>query len=167
MVRILGSLLCCFLLATPAWAVDRYYIGSSDGIDVLQRAQAHAVVLGHIPRLTDVKIIQKKRAWWKVRTVGYTTPEISGWVPSGAVRKRYRATVAEKTSNSFFSGLSSLFHRNTAGGQKTAVLGVRGLDEEGNAAGGKANMVAVEWMEGLGVSNADVAAFVEQGRLNP
>lgn len=147
-------------------AGEGYYIGSKDGVDLLKEPNAAAAVAGHLDRLTDVKVIQKKRAWWKVDSLNIS-PKKSGWVPSGAVRKRYQRTAIKKASNSFFSGLSSFFHREDSGSQKTAVLGVRGLDEEGNAAGGRANTEAVKWMEGLQVSDADIDRFVEQGRLNP
>jgi len=133
--------------------------------DVLDQPQARDEVVGHLTRLTDVKVIQKKRAWWKVSTIR-VSPKVSGWVPSGAVRKRYQQTAAKKASSSFFSGLSSFFHHDS-NTQKTAVLGVRGLDEEGGAAKGKANVAGVEWMEKLNVSATDLATFVEQGRLNP
>jgi len=166
MVRLLTLVIFSLLFPATVMAADQYYIGSRDGVNVVAQPKVRANVTGHLDRLTDVKITQKKRAWWKVSTIK-VSPKVSGWVPSGAVRKRYQASVAEKSSNSFFSGLSSFFHRDAAGGQKTAVLGVRGLDEEGNAASGKANVAAVEWMEKLDVSSSDVAAFIEQGRLNP
>ncbi|MDX8408282.1 MAG: hypothetical protein R8L58_07845 [Mariprofundaceae bacterium] len=165
MVRLLSVILFSLLFPATAMAADQYYIGSSNGVDVLAKPGAGADVTGHLDRLTDVKIIQKKRAWWKVSTIR-VSPKVSGWVPSGAVRKRYQRTAEKKASGSFFSGLSSFFHQDS-NTQKTAVLGVRGLDEEGNAAKGKANLAGVEWMEKLDVPDADLATFVEQGRLNP
>ncbi|HKI61507.1 MAG TPA: SH3 domain-containing protein [Mariprofundaceae bacterium] len=166
MIRIIGLILVCSLFPAAAMAADSYYIGLRDGVDVRDRPAAQASVLGHLPRLTDVRLIKTDRAWSKISSLHVSRP-LTGWVPSGAVRKRYQPSAAQKSSNSFFSGFSSWFNRDTTGGQQTAVLGVRGLDEEAGASTGQASEAGVAWMEKLGVSNSDVAAFVEQGGLNP
>ena len=88
-------------------------------------------------------------------------------MPEGAIRKRYQASDIEK-KKSMFSGISSLF-RSPADTRKTAVLGARGLEEEGAllkpAGGVDKNMV--RWMEGLHVNDSEVAAFILEGDLNP
>jgi len=166
MQRLIGFFLLFFFLPGLTWAADQYYIGSADGVDVREQPAAQAAVLGHLPRLADVKLIKNDRAWSKVSSL-HVSESITGWVPSGAVRKRYQQTAVQKSSRSFFSGMSSWFNRDTTGGQQTAVLGVRGLDEGGDAASGQANVAGVEWVEQLGVSSADVATFVDKGGLNP
>ena len=55
--------------------------------------------------------------------------------------------------------------------QKTAVLGVRGLEDSGTAsaemaATEKANRI-VEWMDTLNVPDEEVAFFIDEGDLNP
>jgi hypothetical protein len=166
MQQLIGIILLSLFLPTLSWAADQYYIGFRDGVDVRDQPAARASVLGHLPRLTDIRLIKTDRAWSKVSSVHASKP-LTGWVPSGAVRKRYQPTAVQKSSNSFFSGLSSWFNRDTTGGQQTAVLGVRGLDEEASASTGQASEAGVAWMEKLSVPNSDVAAFVEQGGLNP
>jgi len=167
----LTSLLLAFVLAivmaTPALAADNesYYIGSRSGSDVYVYPRTSAEKLGHLKRKTDVKVLEKRRGWWKVKTSGLK-PEVSGWVYQSTVNKRYQATTTKKSS--FFSGFSSLF-RSSEPQQKTAVLGVRGLEEEGGAtrkADAKARE-AVKWMDSLIIKNRDVAAFIEEGDLNP
>ncbi len=158
----LWMLLVCCLLPAPAWAADDYYIGASRGADVLAAPQADAAVVGHLERLSEVRVLERQRAWWNIEAA-----DVRGWVPAGAVRKRHQPGRAEKAGNSVLEGLSSLFHRDDPAGRKTAVLGVRGLDEETGAVRGRANVAAVEWMERLTVSDAEIARFIEQGRLNP
>ncbi len=154
------------LVSAPAMAADEFYIGSGGGADVYRLPKPGAERIGHLDRLTGVRVIQKKRNWWKVRTL-HVDPAISGWVHAGAVRKRYTPSAASRTKSSFLAGLSSFFHRSEPNQQQTAVLGVRGLEDEGNAAKGRSNRAGVRWMEGLAVSDADIAAFIDEGRLNP
>jgi len=162
----LGSLL------APAFAAadeEDYYIGARNGADVLAAPRTGAGVVGHLERMTDVRVIKKQRAWWKIETVNEAAA-LQGWVREGAVRKRYRPSARKKASSSVFAALSSIFGR-PAPKQQTAVLGVRGLEDEGgDVADRQAHQSAketVRWMEGLRVTNEEVADFIREGDLNP
>lgn len=155
------------LPATAAGEED-YYIGARDGADLFSQPRASAEKLAHLPRKTDVNVLEKRRGWWKVERIG-VTPEQAGWVYESVVNKRYSSAVnGNDGGTSFLSGFSSLF-RTEPKQDKTAVLGVRGLDEENGAtaqADAKAKE-AVSWMDSLAVNNADLDAFIEEGDLNP
>ncbi|MDQ7010564.1 MAG: SH3 domain-containing protein [Mariprofundaceae bacterium] len=161
----------CVLLAPAFAATDEegYYIGARNGVDVLAAPRTGSKVMGRLERMTDVRVVKKQRAWWKIETIhGY--PALQGWVREGAVRKRYQPSARKKTSSSVFAALSSIFGR-PAPKQQTAVLGVRGLEDEGgDIASQQARQSAkesVRWMEGLSVSNEEVADFIREGDLNP
>jgi len=154
-------------LAIPAMAADQvYYIGPHDGVDLRLRPDNRAAISNHFPHKTEVKIIKRDRNWAKIQILDHTA--IRGWVPAGAVRKS--STVTPSTSSSsFFSSFTSLF-RQSPQQQKTAVLGVRGLEGGGGAADKEASEKAVrivEWMDTLNVPPNEVASFVKDGNLKP
>jgi len=163
------ALLVIFLLGLlPALTASagEYYIGPRAGADLLQSPHSGAGVIQHLPRLADVTVLKKRHAWWNVEASGDGGP-VSGWIPAGAVRKRYRP---RHSSTAFVSNLSSFFSmfRRPAASRQTAVLGVRGLGDEAKLGkASKASMSAVKWMEGLRVGNDEVASFVREGDLNP
>jgi len=145
-----------------------YYIGARSGADVFESPNKRAEVTAHLPRKNSVTVLQKRRNWWKVESA-IGKQKITGWVFEGAVRKRYRAAKAKKKS-SFLSGFASYF-RSPEPPQKTAVLGVRGLEDigaksAGRAATERANKI-VKWMDTLNVPDDAVAAFIDEGDLNP
>lgn len=141
-----------------------YYVGAYDGIDVKRSPTIDASTIVHLNRLRNVRIEARERSWARIATVN--APHVSGWVPDGALRQRYEPSKTHHSTSSFFSGLAALF-----GGSddetKTAVLGVRGLDNEGSLGNKLAPAAQVKWMEGLHVSDREIADFVHQGRLNP
>lgn len=160
------------VLLAPAFAATdegSYYIGVRNGVDVLAAPRTGAKVIGRLERMTDVRVVKKQRAWWKIETIN-AAPALQGWVREGAVRKRYQPSARKKASSSVFAALSSIFGR-PAPKQQTAVLGVRGLEDEGgDVAGQQAHQAAketVHWMEGLSVSDEEVADFIREGNLNP
>jgi len=158
----------CLLLvagATGAQAADNgSYIGASQGVDVHSSPSTGAQVTGHLDRLTDVKVLQRTRGWAEIEVA--QPKYLRGWVIEGAVRQRYQPSSSQRAKSSFFSSFARLFGGNEPQ-QQTAVLGVRGLDEEGNATGTARNARAVQWMESLRVSQDEVDRFVREGRLNP
>lgn len=152
--------------ATAQAAEDGYYIGAYHGIDVKRSPSGEAATVAHLNRLRDVRIEARERSWARIATV--EAPHVSGWVPQGALRQRYEAPKANHSStSSFFSGLAALFGGGDEDTTKTAVLGVRGLDNEGQLGDKAAPAAEVKWVEGLHVSNKEIADFVRQGRLNP
>ena len=156
------------LLSAAAQAVaaesGSHYIGATRGTDVHSSPSTSASVLTHLDRLTDVKVLKRQRGWAEIEV---SQPKrLQGWVIEGAVRQRYQPSRTQKAKSSFFSSFARLFGGNEPQ-QQTAVLGVRGLDEEGNATGSARNMKAVKWMEGLNVSQDEVNRFIRDGRLNP
>jgi len=160
-------LLLCGLLGAanaPAAEDGGYYIGSYRGIDVMASPSAGAVTVGHLQRLRSVRIGTRQRSWMRITTVD--APHVSGWVPVGAVRQRYEPPETHHSTSSFFAGLAALF-RSHDNETETAVLGVRGLDNEGQLGNRIAPAEAVRWVESLHVSDREVADFVRQGRLNP
>ncbi len=162
------ALLLCF--SGIAQADDAsYYIGPRSGADLYASPNKRAEVTAHLPRKSSVKVLQKRRNWWKVETLD-AKEKRSGWVFEGAVRKQYKPSKAKKGSSSFFSGFASYF-RSPEPAQKTAVLGVRGLEDDGSgsaerAATERANHL-VKWMDTLNVPDDEVDAFIEEGDLNP
>lgn len=158
-------LLCCLLApAAGSAAEDGYYVGAYQGIDVKQSPSSTSSTVAHLERLRSVRIEEHQRSWARISTVN--PPHVGGWVPEGALRQRYEPVRTHRSSSSFFSGLAALF----GGGEsdtKTAVLGVRGLDNEGSLGNRMAPAEAVKWVEGLHVSDKEVADFVRQGGLNP
>jgi len=166
-MRLLIPTLLLLLFSNPAMAAeDRYYISPRDGVDLRLTPNNNAKVSGHLSRKTDVKIIDSRRNWRKVRSLDHKG--LVGWIPEGAIRKRYEATTTKKRS-SFLSGFSALF-RSPEPAQKTAVLGVRGLEDEGAANADQATEQAnkaVKWMDTLNVPDREVAAFIDEGNLNP
>lgn len=146
---------------------DSYYIGPRGGADVFATPNKRAEVTSHLTRKTSVKILQKRKNWRKIETIDKR--KVTGWVFEGAVRKRYK-TVKSSKKSSFMSSFTSFF-RSPEPTHKTAVLGVRGLEDDGaaraeRAATKRANKL-VKWMDTLNVEEGAVAAFVEEGDLNP
>lgn len=162
---ILGAIIC--FACSPASAAENgsYYIGATRGADVHASPSTSARVVTHLDRLTDVRVLQRQRGWAEVEVA--QPGKVRGWVIEGAVRQRYQPTQTQKAKSSFFSSFARLFGGGEPQQQQTAVLGVRGLDEEGNATGSARNMKAVQWMEGLNVSQDEVNRFIREGRLNP
>ncbi len=156
------------LSGTALAGSDSYYIGARSGADVFASPNKQAEITAHLPRKRPVMILQKRRNWWQIETIG-TTNKVTGWVFEGSVRKRYQTTYSKKSS-SFLSGFASLF-RSPEAPKKTAVLGVRGLDD--NSTGKTAKETTehakkmVKWMDTLHVENEAVATFIDEGDLNP
>jgi len=162
-----------FLLSAPLWAADQYYIGSRHGIDLFKKPDMHAEILLHLHRMQDVQFIRTKRSWSKIQII-QAEEKITGWVPAGSVRHRYNAATAKNAAPTLFSGFSSWFHRDKPAQGKTAVLGVRGFEDEDRSQTAseprsKEEMMLqdTQWIEALRVPDSDVAAFVQQGDLNP
>ncbi|HKI62712.1 MAG TPA: hypothetical protein VKA31_10500 [Mariprofundaceae bacterium] len=175
MLRLCAVMLVFSLVAAPAWAVDKaqYYIGSRGGADLLKYPDMHAVPVAHLPRMAAIKLIETKQSWSKIQAI-QSDSKAEGWVPAGVVVKRYNPAAAQNKAPAMFSGFSSWFHRNEVNQQKTAVLGVRGLEGEGQeqAESGQAGKKVplpndAEWVESLQVSDQDVDVFIQQGDLNP
>jgi len=165
-MRTLAGLFVFILLPGLAASAGEYYIGPRAGADLLQSPRSSAEVLQHLPRLTDVTVLKKRRSWWKVEVSAHRDTPLSGWIFAGAMRKRYQPKHSVSAFASNISSFFSMFRRPAK--QQTAVLGVRGLEDEaklGKAT--KASMNVVKWMEGLRVNNAEVAKFVREGDLNP
>ncbi|HKI60448.1 MAG TPA: hypothetical protein VKA23_05390 [Mariprofundaceae bacterium] len=167
-MRLLLSITLLLLFAIPASAAEEtYYIGPEKGVDLRLRPENRAAVSGHFDHKTEVKILKRDRNWAKVQTLDYTA--IRGWVPAGAVRKSSTQST-RSSSPSFLSSFTSLF-RSSDPEQKTAVLGVRGLDSgDGSVTDKKAGKKAlkiVEWMDTLNVPDGEVTAFVKEGDLKP
>jgi hypothetical protein len=157
------------LMVTPALAAGgNYYIGPNDGVDLRLRPDIKASVSGHLDRKTEVEVIKRDRNWTKIQTADHRG--IRGWVPSGAVRKS-STTTSSGSSSSFFSSFASIFRSSKPQEQKTAVLGVRGLEsgdaETADKKAGEKALQIVEWMDTLKVPDSEVAAFVEKGKLKP
>jgi len=168
-MRLLISTLLILLFSMPALAAEgNYYVGPSDGVDLRLRPEMKAPVSDHLDRKTAVKIIKRDRNWAKIQTTDYK--RLRGWVPAGAIRKG-SGTASSSSSSSFLSSFTSLFRSSGPQDQKTAVLGVRGLEGgDANVANKKASAKAVqivEWMDTLNVPEGEVAAFVEKGHLKP
>ena len=168
MMRLLISITLLLLFAIPASAAEEgYYIGPQDGVDLRLAPRTNAAVSGHFDYKTQVEIIKRDRNWTKIQTLGHTA--IRGWVPAGAVRKNSTQST-RSSSSSFLSSFTSLF-RSSDPEQKTAVLGVRGLDSGDGAVtdkkAGKKALQVVDWMDTLNVPEDEVAAFVKKGGLKP
>ncbi len=168
-MRILISISLLLLFAIPAAAAgNNYYIGPQDGVDLRLAPRNKAAVSGHLSYKTEVAIINRERNWTKIQTLGHNA--IKGWVPAGAIRKSSRPTSSRSSSSSFFSSFTSMF-RSSDPEQKTAVLGVRGLEGgDGKAADSKAgakSVQIVEWMDTLNVPENEVASFIKEGHLKP
>ena len=162
----IATLLCCLLGAAHAPAAeDGYYIGAYHGIDVKQSPSDESATVAHLERLRSVRIDERERSWARIETVN--PPHVGGWVPEGALRQRYVPPETHRASSSFFSGLAALFGGGGETDTKTAVLGVRGLENEGALGDRVAPAEAVQWVETLHVSDKEVADFVRQGGLNP
>jgi len=168
-MRLIMTTLLMFGLSGIALADDAaYYIGARSGADVFASPNKRAEVTAHLPRMSSVTILQKRRNWWKVKTID-ARQEVSGWVFEGSVRKRYKSAKAKKKS-SFFTGFASMF-RSPEPPRKTAVLGVRGLEDDGTASAERAATKSankmVKWMDTLNVEDGAVEAFIDEGDLNP
>jgi len=166
-MRTLAMLFVLVLLPGLTASAGEYYIGPRAGADLLQAPRSSATVIRHLPRLTNIIVIRKRRSWWKAEVSTDHGSPMTGWISAGAIRKQYRP---KRTTSAFASGMSSFFSmfRRPPTRQQTAVLGVRGLEDEAKL--GKANktsMNAVKWMEGLRVGSAEVSKFVREGDLNP
>jgi len=165
-MRTLAMLFVLVLLPGLAASAGEYYIGPRAGTDLLQAPRSNADVIQHLPRLMDVTVVKKRRSWWKVKVSAGHDSSATGWISAGAIRKRYQP---KRTVSAFASNISSFFSmfRRPPTGQ-TAVLGVRGLEDEAKLGkANKASMNVVKWMESLRVGNAEVARFVHEGDLNP
>ncbi|MDX8403248.1 MAG: hypothetical protein R8K54_02430 [Mariprofundaceae bacterium] len=167
LLSILGFSAPCFSGTTLAGG-DSYYIGARAGADVFESPNKRANVTTHLTRKTSVKILQKRRGWRKIETEDEA--KVTGWVFEGAVRKRYQSAKSSKKS-SFLSSFTSFFLRSPEPTHKTAVLGVRGLEDNSVASTKReatehANTM-VQWMDTLNVGDDAVNAFVEEGDLNP
>jgi len=166
-MRLLISLLLLMLMATPAIAAGgSYYIGPDDGVDLRLAPRNRAAVSGHLDSKTAVEIIKRDRNWAKVMTTDHKG--IKGWVPAGAVRKNV-SKASSGSSSSFFSSFTSIF-RSSPTNQKTAVLGVRGLesgDGQDNTKASAQSIQIVEWMDTLNVPQDEVASFIKEGELKP
>lgn len=160
-------LLLFMIFVSPASAAEaNYYISPRDGVDLRLAPRNNATVSGHLPFKTDVEVVDKQRNWSKVKTLDYKA--VVGWVPEGAIRKRFTPS-SSGSKSSFFSSFASMF-RSQEQPQQTAVLGVRGLEGGEKATSkdaGEQAIKAVEWMDTLHVPQSDVAAFVKEGDLNP
>ncbi|MDX8406878.1 MAG: hypothetical protein R8L58_00675 [Mariprofundaceae bacterium] len=120
-----------------------------------------------------MKFIRTKRSWSKVQIIR-AEEKLTGWVPAGAVRHRYNPATAKNAAPALFSGFSSWFHRDKPAQAKTAVLGVRGFEDEERSRTASEPQSKEEimrkdsqWIESLRVPDSDVAAFIQQGDLNP
>jgi len=166
-MRILAMLFVLVLLPGLTASAGEYYIGPRAGADLLQAPRSSADVIQHLPRLTDITVIKKRRSWWKVKVSAGLESPVTGWISAGAIRKQYQP---KRTVSAFASNISSFFSmfRRPPTRQQTAVLGVRGLEDEAKLGKvNKASMNTVKWMEGLRVGNAEVSKFVREGDLNP
>jgi len=166
MLRTFTLLISLIILPGLATAASDYYVGIRTGVDLLKKPNSSSKIIQHLPRLTDVEIVAKRRTWQKIKVTIDKKNSLQGWVPVGAIRKRYQP----KHTNSSPSAMSSflVFFKPKNTDRKTAVLGVRGLDSEANL--GKASqssMDMVSRMEALQVSPQDVTNFVHDGDLNP
>lgn len=157
---LLGTL----LLALPGKAeeVADFYIVTRGGTDLLAQPHRGAAVIAHLPRLSPVVPGKRRRNWRQIQA-RVQEQTLSGWVPEGAVRQRYRAE-KKKSALGMAGVLSWLDNRPE---RQTAVLGVRGLEEEGASTGGRSDMAALGWVEGQAPSEAEVEAFILEGDLNP
>lgn len=170
-MRRIPVLIAILLLAGTAQAAEsEYYIGPRAGADVFGAPSTQAAKVAHLDRLTAVRIDKKLHTWWHIITI-HQTPVVRGWVAAGVVRQRYQPSTASRKRSSFFSGFASLFgYGNDSSTETTAVLGVRGFEEEKGAtaaAGGRNATAAVQWMETLHVSPQEEDAFIREGDLNP
>ncbi|MDQ6957488.1 MAG: hypothetical protein Q9M24_00065 [Mariprofundaceae bacterium] len=166
-MRTLAILFVLVLLPGLTASAGEYYIGPRAGADLLQAPRSSADVIQHLPRLTNITVIRKRRSWWKAEVSTDHGSPITGWISAGAIRKQYQPKRATSALASSISSFFSMFRRPPTGKQ-TAVLGVRGLENEAKL--GKANKVSmntVKWMEGLRVGNTEVSKFVREGDLNP
>ena len=168
-MRLLISITLLLLFAIPASATEEtYYIGPENGVDLRMRPENRAALTGHFDHKTEVKILKRDRNWTKIQTLDYTA--IRGWVPAGAVRKSLNSSSTRSSSSSFLSSFTSLF-RSSNQEQKTAVLGVRGLEGGDGVAtdkkAGKEALQVVDWMDTLNVPESEVATFIKEGDLKP
>ena len=169
MMRRLILLVALLLFTIPVYAAEEgYYIGPEDGVDLRLDPRTSAAISGHFDHMHQVKILKRDRNWIKVQTLDYTA--IRGWVPAGAVRKSSAPQPTKSAASVFFSSFTSMF-RTSDPEQKTAVLGVRGLDSgDGSATdikAGKKSLQVVDWMDTLNVPQGEVAAFIKEGNLKP
>lgn len=169
MMRLLISMLFLLLLTIPASAAEEgYYIGPEQGVDLRLAPRTTAAISDHFDHKHQVKILKRDRNWIKVQTLDYTG--IRGWVPAGAVRKSSGSQPTRSAASTFFSSFTSMF-RTSDSEQKTAVLGVRGLDSgDGSATdikAGKKSLKIVDWMDTLNVPEGEVTAFIKEGELKP
>lgn len=157
------------LLSQSAYAAgEGYYIGPEDGVDLRLAPRTNAAISDHFEHKHQVKILKRDRNWVKIQTLDHSA--IRGWVPAGAVRKSSAPQSTRSAASSFFSSFTSMF-RSSDSEQKTAVLGVRGLDSgDGEAADVKAGKEAlhiVDWMDTLNIPDGEVTAFIKEGDLKP
>ena len=168
-MRLLILTTICLLLSQSAYAAEEgYYIGPEDGVDLRLAPRTNAAISDHFDHKQQVKILKRDRNWIKVQTVDYTG--IRGWVPAGAVRKSSGPQPTRSAASAFFSSFTSMF-RTSNTEQKTAVLGVRGLDSgDGSTTdikAGKKALKIVDWMDTLNVPEGEVTAFIKEGDLKP
>jgi len=166
-MRILAMLFVLTLLPRLVASAEEYYIGPRAGVDLLQSPRSRAKIIQHLPRLTNVTVLKKRRSWWEVEVSEHRITPLTGWISAGAIRKRYQPKSMASAFSSKMSSFFSMF-RSSPTRQQTAVLGVRGLEDEAKLGkANKASMNVVKWMESLRVSNAEVSKFVREGDLNP
>jgi len=166
-MRLIIMILSLLLLPTLGIAVENGYISHRDGADLRLAPRNNAAISGHLDTKTDVEIIKRDRNWIKVQT---RRGGIKGWVPAAAVHESRSTATSKRSSSSFFSSFTSMF-RSSGSTQKTAVLGVRGLESDGGKTSDKKTSAkaiqTVEWMDTLNVDTQEVSSFIDEGGLKP
>ncbi len=142
------------------------YVFASHGADLHAAPDDASPVIAHLDRLTEVSILRKQRGWLRVRAAGNAQGGRIGWLREGQVRKPWQPGRAQRARHSLLGAFASLFGGNNAPG-KTAVLGVRGLEDEGSGAQGQRDMAGVQWMERIAITPEETRRFVREGKLNP
>jgi len=162
MRRLLLLLLLLGLNGTAFAADETYYVGIASGAPLYSSPSTRSIIIRQLDADTPVTVIAKQKSWWYVEM--QDANKTTGWMTEGSLRQRTKQT-RENGTSSFFTRFASWFHDDRT--QKTAVLGVRGLDQGGNETGGtaQANMAAVDWMDGLGLKRAEVNRFIREGGL--
>lgn len=163
MRRLLPLLLILGLSGTAFAADDTYYVAIGSGAPLYSSPSTHSIIIRQLATDTPVTVISKQKSWWYVQM--QDANRTNGWMTEGSLRRNSKQARQGGTS-SFFARFANWFHDDRT--QKTAVLGVRGLDQGGNESGGtaQANMAAVDWMDGLGLNRAEVDRFISEGGLN-
>jgi len=156
------SVVSLFLLFSfPAFAGS--YVGAGSGADLFEAPAASSRVVAHLPRLAAIEVLGRERNWLQVKSGQFT-----GWLPEGMVREGGVSSAPAAKSTSLFGKVMGAIRPNAPTDKRTAVLGVRGL-EEGPAASTAApeDLAGVQWMEERSAAPAEVQQFVADGTLNP